>query len=400
MRSRSVKSFASSSAAALALAAGAQMAGSAAGEAAGTRPVNRAASGVAASPQLADARAWYVVNGTTGEVLAQHDANERVPIASITKLMTVIVALEHLKPSNVVTVTSGAAQVGESRIPLYTGQRISVHDLLEGALIQSANNAADALAAAAAGGDVREFVGWMNEHAQRFGLHDTHFVRPDGLDAPGHVSSARDVALLARIAMHSPIVRAIVRKEGDVIENGHVTVHTWNDLLGVYPGMIGVKTGHTNDAGWCEVGAVRHLGDTIYAVVLGVPTRGARNYDLQRLLTWADAQYRTAWLVRARTYAWTSVPYGRSTLALVATKPLLAVVRRGRPVVERIVAPTAVSLPVRKGQPLGHIEIWNQGKLVISRPLVAGRSVAKPGAGGRLGYYLGRTMHHLGGLFH
>jgi serine-type D-Ala-D-Ala carboxypeptidase (penicillin-binding protein 5/6) len=333
-------------------------------------------------------------------VLAQHDANERVPIASITKLMTVIVALEHLKPSDVVTVTSGAAQVGESRIPLYTSQRISVHDLLEGALIQSANNAADALAAAAAGGDVPKFIGWMNEHAQKYGLHDTHFVRPDGLDAPGHVSSARDVALLARIAMHSPVVRAIVRKEGDVIENGHVTVHTWNDLLGVYPGMIGVKTGHTDDAGWCEVGAARHLGETIYAVVLGVPTRSARNYDLQQLLTWAGAQYRTAWLVRARTYAWTNVPYGRSKLALVVRKPQLEVVRRGRPVVERIVAPTAVSLPVRKGQALGRLEIWRDGKRVVSRPLVAGRSIARPGTGGRVGYYLGRTMHHLLGVFH
>jgi D-alanyl-D-alanine carboxypeptidase (penicillin-binding protein 5/6) len=377
MRSRWVKSFASSSAAALALAASAH-----------------------ASPQLSDARAWYVVNGTTGEVLAQHDANERVPIASITKLMTVIVALEHLKPSDVVTVTSGAAQVGESRIPLYTGQRISVHDLLEGALIQSANNAADALAAAAAGGDVTTFVGWMNEHAQKYGLRDTHFVRPDGLDAPGHVSSARDVALLARIAMHSPIDRQIVRKETDVIENGHVTVHTWNDLLGVYPGLIGVKTGHTDDAGWCEVGAERHLGQTIYAVVLGVPTRSARNADLQQLLTWADAQYRTAWLVRARTYAWTDVPYGRSKLALVVRKPELQVVRRGRPVSERIVAPTAVSLPVRKGQALGRLEIWRDGKRVLSRPLVAGRTIAKPGAGGRVGYYLGRTMHHLLGVFH
>ena len=377
MRSRWVKSFASSSVAALALAAGAH-----------------------ASPQLSDARAWYVVNGTTGEVLAQHDANERVPIASITKLMTVIVALEHLKPSDVVTVTSGAAQVGESRIPLYTGQRISVHDLLEGALIQSANNAADALAAAAAGGDVTTFVGWMNEHAQKYGLRDTHFVRPDGLDAPGHVSSARDVALLARIAMHSPIVRQIVRKETDVIENGHVTLHTWNDLLGVFPGLIGVKTGHTDDAGWCEVGAERHLGQTIYAVVLGVPTRSARNADLQQLLTWADAQYRTAWLVRARTYAWTDVPYGRSKLALVVRKPELQVVRRGRPVIERIVAPTAVSLPVRKGQPLGRLEIWRDGKRVLSRPLVAGRTIAKPGTGGRVGYYLGRTMHHLLGVFH
>jgi D-alanyl-D-alanine carboxypeptidase (penicillin-binding protein 5/6) len=377
MRSKWVKSFASSSAAALALAAGAH-----------------------ASPQLADARAWYVVNGTTGDVLAQHDAHERVPIASITKLMTVIVALEHLKPSDVVTVTSGAAQVGESRIPLATGQRISVHDLLEGALIQSANNAADALAAAAAGGDVTKFVGWMNEHAQKFGLRDTHFVRPDGLDAPGHVSSARDVGLLARIAMHSPIVRAIVRKESDVIENGRVTVHTWNDLLGVYPGMVGVKTGHTNDAGWCEVGAARHLGETIYAVVLGVPTRSARNDDLQRLLRWGGAQYRAAWLVRARTYAWTNVPYGRPRLALVATKPLLDVVRRRRPLVERVVAPTTVSLPVGKGQPLGRVEIWKGGKLVVSRPLVAGRSIAKPGAGGRLSFYLGRTMHHLAGLLH
>jgi serine-type D-Ala-D-Ala carboxypeptidase (penicillin-binding protein 5/6) len=377
MRSRWVRSFASSSAAALVLAAGAH-----------------------ASPQLADAHAWYVVNGTTGEVLAQHDANRRVAIASITKLMTVIVALQHLTPTDVVTVTSGAAQVGESRIPLYTGQRISVHDLLEGALIQSANNAADALAAAAASGDVNRFVGWMNERARQLGLHDTHFVRPDGLDAPGHVSSARDVALLARIAMHSPIVRDIVRKQSDVIENGRVTVHTWNDLLGAYPGMIGVKTGHTDDAGWCEVGAVRHLGDTIYAVVLGVPTRSGRNYDLQQLLTWAGAQYRTAWLVRARTYAWASVPYGRAPLALVSTKPQLEVVRRGRPLVERIVGPAAVSLPVRKGQPLGHVEIWRGRKLLVSRPLVAGRSVAKPGAGGRLSFYLGRTVHHLLGFFH
>src|SRR5205823_13085813 len=109
----------------------------------------------------------------------------RVPIASITKLMTVIVALEHLKPSDVVTVSAQAARVGESRIPLFPGQRVTVHDLLEGALIQSANDAADALAAAASGDDIPRFVGWMNEHARRLGLRDTHFVRPDGLDAPG-----------------------------------------------------------------------------------------------------------------------------------------------------------------------------------------------------------------------
>jgi serine-type D-Ala-D-Ala carboxypeptidase (penicillin-binding protein 5/6) len=400
MRCASVKSFVLGSLAALALAGTAHAAGSPGGEAAGARQGNRAAYGGAGAPQLTDARSWYVVNGTTGEVLAQHDAERRVPIASITKLMTVIVALQHLRPNDVVTVTSGAAQVGESRIPLHAGQRISVHDLLEGALIQSANNAADALAAAAANGDVPTFVGWMNARAQQLGLRDTHFVRPDGLDAPGHVSSARDVALLARVAMHSPVVREIVAERSAPIENGTFTVHTWNDLLGVFPGMIGVKTGHTSAAGWCEVGAVRRSGFTLYAVVLGVPTRSARNLDLQRLLSWGVEQYRTVWLVRTRTYAWADAPYGRKPVPLVAAKPALQVVRAGAPLVERVVAPALVSLPVTRGQALGRVEIWRGRKLLVSRPLLAGRTVAKPGVGGRLSFYAGRTVHHFLSFFH
>ena len=377
MRCVSVKSFVSGSLAALALAGTAH-----------------------AAPQLADARAWFVVNGTNGEVLAQHDAHERVPIASITKLMTVIVALQHLQPDEIVTVTKGAAQVGESRIPLHAGQRISVHDLLEGALIQSANNAADALAAAAAGGDVSTFVGWMNERARRLGLRDTHFVRPDGLDAPGHVSSARDVALLARVAMHSPVVREIVAKRSAPIENGAFTVYTWNDLLGVVPGVIGVKTGHTSAAGWCEVAAIRRPGYTIYAVVLGVPTRTQRNDDLEQLLDWSVDQYRPVWLVRKRVYAWAAAPYGRKPVALVASKPSLQVVRVRAPLVERVVAPALVSLPVIRGEVLGRVEIWRGRKLLVSRPLLAARSVSKPGVGGRLSFYAGRTVHHLFSFLH
>ena len=379
MRCMSVRRFVSGSLAALALAGTAH---------------------ASPSPELGDARAWYVVNGTTGEVLAQHDANERVPVASITKLMTAIIALRHLEPDEIVTVTKGAAQVGESRIPLRAGQRISVEDLLEGALIQSANNAADALAAAAAGGDLQTFVGWMNARARELGLHDTHFVRPDGLDAPGHVSSARDVALLARVAMHSPIVRAIVAKRSAPIENGAFVVHTWNDLLGVFPGVVGVKTGHTSAAGWCEVAAVRRPGYTIYAVVLGVPARGQRNDDLRRLLAWGVGQYRPVWLVRARTYAWAAAPYGRKPVPLVAAKPSLQVVRVDVPVVERVIAPAEVSLPVIRGEVLGRVELWRGRKLLVSRPLLAGRSVAKPGAGGRLSFYAGRTVHHFLSFFH
>jgi D-alanyl-D-alanine carboxypeptidase (penicillin-binding protein 5/6) len=238
-----------------------------------------------------------------------------------------------------VTVSREAARAGGSRIPLHAGQTITVDDLLKGALIQSANDAADTLAAAAAGGDTDLFVSWMNEEAQRLGLRDTHFVRPDGLDAPGHVSSAHDLAVLAQVAMHSPLVRSLVRKRTDSIENGHFAVHTWNDLLGVVPGLIGVKTGHTDKAGWCEVAAERRQGYTIYAVILGSPSRGQRNADLRRLLAWGVAQYRTLTLVASRPYAHAQLGYGRPAVALVATRPLVRVIPAHSRVVERIVAP-------------------------------------------------------------
>ena len=176
-------------------------------------------------------------------------------------------------------------------------------------------------------------------------------------------------------------------------------MHTRNDLLGRFPGLIGVKTGHTDDAGWCQVAAARRPGYTIYAVILGSPTRAQRNADLARLLSWGVSQYRTVQLVRARTYAWAAAPYGKRPVALVATKPLRRVVRVGRPLVERIVAPAAVALPIHRGQSLGRVEIWRGRTRLGFRPLVAARTVQKPGATSRLAWYAGRTMHHLAGLF-
>src|SRR3989440_6891189 len=334
-----------------------------------------------------EARAFYVVNAANGEVLASRSAYAHVPIASITKLMTVLVALDHLNVDDVVTVSGQSAQVGESRIPLHRGQRISVHDLLAGALIQSANNAADALAAAASGGDVPRFVEWMNARARKLGLRDTHFARPDGLDAPGHVSSARDVAVLAQVAMHSRVVRDLVRERSESIEGGSFVVHTWNDLLGVFPGLVGVKTGHTADAGWCQVAAARRRGFTIYAVILGSPSRAQRNVDLNRLLAWGVSQYRTLTLVARQPYAWAAAPYGLHSVPLVVRKPLVRVVRVGRPIVERIVAPTAVSLPVARGDRLGRVGVWTGKTLLGTRPLLAGRGVPRPGLGGRLPRY-------------
>jgi D-alanyl-D-alanine carboxypeptidase (penicillin-binding protein 5/6) len=352
-----------------------------------------------AGPPAVAARAYIVANAATGDVLAAQNADARVPIASITKLMTVLVALRHLRPEQTVTVTAHAAAVGEESIGLAAGERITVRDLLKGALIQSANDAADALADAAAAGDTERFVGWMNERARLYGLRATHFARPDGLDAPNHVSSARDVLKLAEIAMHEPVVRQLVAERTDTLASG-LRVHTWNDLLGAFPGLIGVKTGHTGSAGWCEVAAVRRAGFTIYAVVLGSPTRAVRNDALTTLLAWGIGQYRVAPLVRPSVpYAHIAVGWGKMALPLVAPRSLIRPFRVDRTVVARVVTRGAVSLPVRRGQPLGRVEVWEGKRLLGTRPLVAARSVGRPGFAGRVAFYAGRTFHHVVGFF-
>lgn len=357
-----------------------------------------AGSAHAAVPDV-NARAFFVVDATTGDVLAQHAADTRHPIASITKLMTVLVTLEHAHLSDVVTIQRTAAAVGESTIDLRPGERITVRELLAGALIQSANDAADALADYVGHGNDRVFVALMNAEAKRLGLTGTHFVRPDGLDAPGHYSTARDVTRLAQELMKQPVVRSLVRERTAVI-TGRRTLHTWNDLLGVFRGLVGVKTGHTGGAGWCEVAEVKRDGLDVYATILGSPTRGTRNGDLAALLRWAFAVERPAWVIApGRVYVRVATGYGRAALPLVASRPVLRPVRVDRPLVERVVAPGAAELPVRRGQRLGEVRVFSGGRLVARRPLVAARSVARPGFFGRLGFYGGRTFSHVGGWF-
>jgi D-alanyl-D-alanine carboxypeptidase (penicillin-binding protein 5/6) len=345
------------------------------------------------------ARAYLVLNSATGEVLAARSAESRVPIASITKLMTVLVTLEHAKLDEIVTVPRDVSVVGESTIHLRTGERISVRDLVEAALIQSANDAADALADHVGDGDTGRFVALMNAKAQELGLDDTHFARPDGLDAPGHYSSANDVTLLARVAMHNKVVRDLVRRRDATIA-GNRRLHTWNDLLGTFPGLIGVKTGHTDGAGWCEVAAARGSGTTIYATILGSPSRAQRNADLAALLRWGLSRYRVARVIATgRTYALVQTGYGRAALPLVSAREVLRSVRIGRPLVSRVVAAGAVELPVRKGQRLGTVRVYDGRRLLGERALVAARAVARPGLAGRVGFYARRTVKHLWGVF-
>lgn len=351
-----------------------------------------------AAPPPVDAEAYLVQNSGTGEVLASEGERERLPIASITKLMTSIVALERASLDDVATISGQTASIGESSINLRRGERVTLRDLIRAALIQSANDAANAIAAFVGRGSVSRFVAMMNARARQLGLTDTTFVNPDGLDAPGHVSSARDVTKLARVAMNKPFIRETVRLVSAT--SAGRALYTWNDLLTTFPNVIGVKTGHTNAAGWSQVAAARRGGVTIYATLLGGRTRSGRNADLAELLAWGLSRYRTVWAIdAARTYGTVRTAYGRSSVRLVAAKPAPRVVFVERPLVERVVLPVEVALPVRKGQRLGEVQVLDRGKVIARSPLVAAAPVARPGAVGRVRFYAGRTLDHLGGLF-
>jgi D-alanyl-D-alanine carboxypeptidase len=352
----------------------------------------------AADPPPVEARAVVVADGRTGDVLYERNADRRIAIASITKLMTALVTLERARPGDTVTIPRGGDVPGGSSIFLVPGERLSVHDLLAAALIQSANDAAYALARHVGDGSVKRFVRLMNAKASELGLEDTHFARPDGLDAPGHYSTAEDVLRLARIAMEEPLVRRLVRRKAYHIAGGR-TLHTWNDLLATYPGLYGVKTGHTDHARWSEVAAARRDGSSTWAVVLGSPTRAKRNAAVASLLDWGSDQYARFTLVRGgERYATAAIPFSDERLELVAAGSASRVVRLGdgTAFVERVVAPETVELPVAKGQKLGEVVVLDGARVVARRPLVASRDLSAPSFGERLGWYADRTLDEAG----
>jgi serine-type D-Ala-D-Ala carboxypeptidase (penicillin-binding protein 5/6) len=354
-----------------------------------------AAAGIGPPPAV-DADAALVAT-RSGEILYARNARERLPMASITKLMTALVTLDRSRPTRVVSVHPAAVGIGGSSVFLRAGERLTIRDLLAAALIQSANDAAVALAAATTNGDISAFVARMNRKARVLGLENTHFVNPEGLDAPGHYSTARDLLALAQEAMSRRVVRKLVARRGKLIPGR--SLFTWNDLLGTFPGVFGVKTGHTNGAGWCQVAIARRDGSVVYAVILGSPTRSGRNADLAELLVYGLDHFARQPLVTAGgSYATASIPFEDRGVSLVAAESASAVIRLDQPLRRQVFAPAAVDAPVERGDRLGVIRVTQGGKLVAEVPLVASRDVAEPSFGHRLSWYAGHALDEAGDL--
>ena len=203
-------------------------------------------------------------------------ADQRLPPASLTKVMTALLILEDYRPTDIVTVSKTAAKTTGSRIGLKAGDRLSIQALLTATLIASANDACTALAEASAG-SIGSFVDRMNERARTLELSNTHFANPCGLDAAGHYSSARDLARLAHTAlMHSEFAALVATHDARIATvdgERSFKFRSSNALIGTYPPAIGVKTGYTARAGKCLIALAQKNGVQVMVVILNAKSR-------------------------------------------------------------------------------------------------------------------------------
>jgi D-alanyl-D-alanine carboxypeptidase (penicillin-binding protein 5/6) len=218
-----------------------------------------------------DARAWLLYDDTYGYEIASHRAGVRLPMASTTKMMTALLVEETTAPDDVVVISRRAAATGHKQIGVRRGERWQVEELLEAVMVVSANDAAVALAEHVSG-DVESFVARMNKRADELDLSDTHYANPHGLTARGHHTTARDLLELARVVMNRPrLERLAATAKASIVDLDGMSSdwESTNELLDLYPGAIGVKTGWTTRSGDVLVAAAERDGRRLYAVVLG-----------------------------------------------------------------------------------------------------------------------------------
>jgi serine-type D-Ala-D-Ala carboxypeptidase (penicillin-binding protein 5/6) len=338
-------------------------------------PVSSAAA--SSGPKL-DAKAWILIDPRDDSVLASKSANQRLPIASTTKLMTAYLALKSLKPNQMIPAPAyHPSASAEITLGLRPGERMRVRDLLYGLLLPSASDAAETLAVGVSG-SVPAFVQRMNQAAQQLGLTDTSYANPIGLDDPDNYSSAHDLVTLASILLKNRLFARIVNTPAATLTSGDHprTVTSRDTLLNSVPWINGVKTGHTLGAGYVLVGSGTQDSTTLISAVLGTPNEPTRDADTLKLLQYGFSLYHPVQPVgQGDELADPKLDYRSDHLSLVAQRALPVNVRQGQRVSTRVTAPDEISGAVKQGQVLGHVTVSVDGKPAAGSPLVAARSV-------------------------
>ena len=228
----------------------------------------------------------------SNKVIWGKDENKRTAMASTTKIMTSIIVAENSNLDDIVTISAKAAGTGGSRLGLKKDDKISMRDLLYGLMLRSGNDAAVAIAEHI-GGDIPSFAELMNKKAKELNLKDTHFVTPHGLDDPEHYTTAYELAKITDYALENKTIAKVVSTKFYTINiNGYPKdLSNTNELLGVLNGVVGIKTGFTNNAGRCLVTETKRDNMDIITVVLGADTKKDRTKDSVKLIEYAFANY-------------------------------------------------------------------------------------------------------------
>ncbi len=346
-------------------------------------------------PPKLDARAWLVVDLTSGQILAEHNAHEQEAPASLTKLMTAYLTFKALKDGTIklnqmVTESKEAWQTGGSRMFIDPRVPVSVNDLLLGMIVQSGNDAAMTLAQTVAG-STSAFVAMMNRQAQQWGLKGTHFMDPTGLPDPGHHTTAYDLSVIAtHIIRDFPADYARYFKVKEFTYN-HITQPNRVSLLFTDPSVDGMKTGYTAEAGYCMItSAQREFPNgprRLLTVVMGTPTERARGEESQVLLNWAYQNFDDIVLATPGKPVLTATVWkGTADKAeLGSTVPVVISVPRGmgKDIQTKVVRPDPLVAPLAAGQRIGQLDVSISGKPLATYPLQVIKAVPEAGIFGR-----------------
>lgn len=347
-----------------------------------------------------DAEAWAVFDRETGTYLAGKDPDQRLPVASTTKVMVALVALEDgAELDEEVTVSEDAASYAGgvySAAGLFPYDTVSVRELLEATLVPSGTDAVYALAEHLGGGSVEEFVGMMNAKAEEMNLENTRFENPAGLDNRGHYSSVRDLARITREAMEYPEFREIVGEVQITVttQDREIPLDTTNLLIAPnsgydYGAATGVKTGTSPEAGPSLISSAQNGEESYVAVVLGASDDLYRYEASQQVLEYAFGDFGERAFVEADDrFKELQLPYRREeSVRLVAERDVSGFGGPGLEVERRVEAPEDAPPSARAGREVGSVEVFVDGRSVGTSPLVTARGYEEAG--------LGQKVRHL-----
>ena len=338
----------------------------------------------AAGPEV-NARAALLMEKSTGQVLYEANAHAPLELASVTKVMTMLLIMEALDAGTItketmVPVSATAAGMGGSQVYMEEGEEFSVHDMLKAIAVASGNDACVAMAEYLAGSE-SAFVEKMNARAAELGMEDTVFCNCTGLPAEGHHSSAYDIALMSReLILYHPDIRTYTTIWMDTLRDGDFQLANTNKLVRYYEGATGLKTGSTDAALYCLSATAEKEGMELIAVILGAPTSNDRFEGAKALLNYGFATY--ALVPVAPSEPLTPVPVTLGTAAsvqpgLAQERQLLLPKGEAGKVTTTVDLPSALSAPVEAGQELGHLTVLVDGQAVEEIPLVAQEAVGK-----------------------